>query len=71
MQQQTVPAAPPVIHQPTNDMSNLYHQQLCNAAMESAARLVSTGAHCERDARPHHQKRFSTGTAMEYRALIH
>ena len=39
--------------------------------MESAARLASTGAQRARDARPHHQKRFSTGTAMEYRALIH
>ena len=57
--------------QQTNDMNDIYRQQLQNAAMESAARLASTSAQCARDARPNAQRRFAAGTAMEYKALIH
>merc|ERR1711946_67154 len=63
-QPQALPASSPVINQSSTDMNDLYRQQLRNAAMESAARLASTGAQRARDARPHHQRRFSTGTAM-------
>ena len=57
--------------QQTDEMNNMYKRQLENAATESAARLASTGRQIARDARPNAQKRFSTGTAMEYKAVIH